>query len=227
MLQRPQAGEHHGHRGATQTHRPRRGVTGQLLRVSLRHTGLSGTRDRPLRTDRRDRYLHRRQDTGGTHARSAHPQRSIRRRSAGRRSRAGPLRLVRSVAAPCYRSRPPPTLRQHRGDVRSAARRSPRSGCHRHRRCAARSVHGFHPNPVNLRRRTARRPYRRLPRRSGAYRETHRTGDRHRPAGSAGRSLRRRGNGAVGHGAVPTGADLGLAAGGPARQPGLRWCRSV
>ena len=41
-LQRPQAGEHHGDRGAAQADRPRCGVAGQLVRIPIRHTGFPG-----------------------------------------------------------------------------------------------------------------------------------------------------------------------------------------
>ena len=61
------------------------------------------------------------------------------------------------------------------------------------------------------------RAHRRVPRRPGARRKADGAGDRHRAAGAAGRSLRRRSNRAVGDGAVAAGADAGFIAGGQAR----------
>ena len=52
-------------------------------------------------------------------------------------------------------------------------------------------------------------------------------GNRHRAVGAAGRSDRRRRPGAAGDGALPAGADAGLAARGPPRHPGRRGRRRV
>ena len=89
-LQRPQAREHHDHRGAAQADRPRRGVADQLVRIPLRHTGLPGARDRADRADGGHRHLHRRPHAGGADAEPAHPQGPLRRRPARRRSGARP-----------------------------------------------------------------------------------------------------------------------------------------
>ena len=117
-LQRPQAREHHDHRGAAQADRPRRGVADQLVRIPVRHTGLPGTRDRADGPDGGHRHLHGRPHTGRADAELAHPQGPLRRRPARGRSGAGHVRLVRPTAAPRHRSRPAPAVRQRRGDVR-------------------------------------------------------------------------------------------------------------
>ena len=160
VLQRPQAGQHHGDRGAAQADRPRSGVTDQLLRLPLWHTRISGPGDRAHRPDRRDRYLY-----GGAHARgddpeSADPQRPLRRRPARRRPDPAPVRLLRPVAAPGDRSRPAAQIWQCRGDVVAVARRPARGGRRGHRCGPARLVHGIHQDPCHVRRGTACRTYR-------------------------------------------------------------------
>ena len=57
-LQRPEAGEHHAHRGATQADRPGRGVADQFVRLPLRHARFPGAGDRADRPDDRHRHLH-------------------------------------------------------------------------------------------------------------------------------------------------------------------------
>ena len=82
-------------------------------------------------------------------------------------------------------------------------------------------VDGVQPVPVDVRGRAAGRAHRRVPRRPGALGEADRAGDRHRAAGAAGRSRRRRRHGAVGDGAESAGADAGFVARGPARHARL------
>ena len=85
----------------------------------------------------------------------------------------------------------------------------------------------FSPQPLDVRGGPAGRAHRRVPGRPGAFGEADRPGDRHRAAGAAGRSGRRRRAGAAGDGAVPAGADAGLAARVPPRRNGLRGHRLV
>ena len=90
------------------------------------------------------------------------------------------------AAAPRHRSRPAAPVRQRRGDVAAA-------------RCAARGrrpgqrvprpglVDGVQPDPFDVRGRSAGRPHRRVPRRTGAFGEADGAGDRQGAAGAAGR----------------------------------------
>ena len=82
-LQRPEAGEHHAHRGAAQADRPGCGVADQLVRLPLRHARVPGARDRADRPDGGHRHLHRGTHAGGADAEPAYPQRPLRRRAAG------------------------------------------------------------------------------------------------------------------------------------------------
>ena len=93
----------------------------------------------------------------------------------------------------------------------------PGPGC---RRSSARSSRDVRGKPAG-------RAHRRVPGRPGAFGEADRQGDRHRAAGAAGRSDRRRRPGAAGDGVVPAGADAGFAARGPSRRTGRRGHRLV
>ena len=144
-LQRPQAREHHDHRGAAQADRPRCGIADQFVRISLRHTGLPGTRDRADGPDGGHRHLYRRPHAGGADAEPAPPQGPLRRRAAGRRSGADRVRLVRPAAAQGHRSRSAQAVRQRRGDDQPAARGAARGGRPGQRHAAAGSFDGLQP----------------------------------------------------------------------------------
>ena len=133
-LQRPQAREHHGDRGAAQADRPRCGVADQLVRIPLRHTGFPGARDRADRTDGGHRHLHRWPNACGTDAEPAHPQGPLCRRPAGGRSGSRRIRFVLPTAATGDRPRSAATVRLRGGDVGAAAWRTARGGRPGHRR---------------------------------------------------------------------------------------------
>ena len=223
VLQRPQAREHHGHRGAAQADRPRCGVADQLVRLPLRHTRLSGPGDRAHRADRRQRHLHRGPHAGRADAESAHPQGPLRRRAARRRSGAA-RSTTRSAGCCAARSTPIPRRRFASAEEMSSQLLGVL------REVVAEDTGVPRPGLSNVFTRTRSTfGVELLVAHTDVYldglahaEKLTAIGDRHGAAGSAGGPDRRGGDGAVGDGAVPAGADAGFVAGRPARRAGLR-----